>query len=83
MTDPPPGVPFLEAYAHASSSTLLFLLLDLTGIRNTEADHAATHLGKAVGIANLLRGTHAHSAQRRQGAPVSQLSLSCRCVHLL
>jgi NADH dehydrogenase [ubiquinone] 1 alpha subcomplex assembly factor 6 len=34
-------------------------------VRDSDADHAAAHLGKAIGIANLLRGTHAHSAQRR------------------
>ena len=26
-------------------------------------DHAASHLGKAVGIANLLRGTAYHAAR--------------------
>jgi len=40
-------------------------------VRNTEADHAAAHLGKAIGIANLLRGTHAHSAQRRCYIPTA------------
>jgi len=54
-----------QALAHGTQSTLLYLLLDLADVRNTEADHAAAHLGKAVGIATLLRGTHAHSAQRR------------------
>ena len=62
---PPPGVPFLEAYANSTASSLLLLLMDTCGVRDSDADHAAAHLGKAIGIANLLRGTHAHSAQRR------------------
>lgn len=35
-------------------------------VDNQEYDHAASHLGKAVGIANLLRGTAYHAA--RSGA---------------
>jgi NADH dehydrogenase [ubiquinone] 1 alpha subcomplex assembly factor 6 len=62
---PPPGIPFLEAYANSTASSLLLLLMDTCGVRDSDADHAAAHLGKAIGIANLLRGTHAHSAQRR------------------
>lgn len=30
---------------------------------NQAYDHAASHLGKAVGIANLLRGTAYHAAR--------------------
>ena len=41
---PTPGVPALEAYANNTASTLLYLLLDLSEVRNTEADHAAAHL---------------------------------------
>ncbi|KAL4420852.1 hypothetical protein ABPG75_010508 [Micractinium tetrahymenae] len=33
------------------------------------AEHAAAHLGKAVGIVGLLRGTYAHGAQRRVYLP--------------
>ena len=69
MSGPPPGIPALEAYANNTASTLLYLLLDLGDVRDAEADHAAAHLGKAIGIATLLRGTHAHSAQRRCYVP--------------
>ena len=34
-----------------------------SGADGTEADHAASHMGKAVGMVALLRGT-AHHAQR-------------------
>lgn len=35
-----------------------------SGIENVHADHAASHLGKAQGITNMIRATP-HSAQRR------------------
>ena len=38
-----------------AASTLLYLLLDLSGVRNTEADHAAAHLGKAIGGTGVAR----------------------------
>lgn len=37
--------------------------LELAGIRNTDADHAASHLGKAIGLATVLRGTSRHAAR--------------------
>ena len=40
-----------------------WLQLEAAQVSNAEADHAASHLGKAVGLAMLLRGT-AHLAQR-------------------
>lgn len=65
LASPPPGIPFLEAYADQTHASLLYLILDACGVRNGDADHAAAHLGKAIGIANLLRGAHVHSKQRR------------------
>jgi NADH dehydrogenase [ubiquinone] 1 alpha subcomplex assembly factor 6 len=66
----PSGVQWLEMYAENSSSSLLYAQLDLGGIRDTNADHAASHLGKAVGITNLLRGTKHHAGQRRCYLPI-------------
>lgn len=37
--------------------------LAVAGVRDAAADHACSHLGKAVAIATLLRGTSFH-AQR-------------------
>jgi len=66
----PAGMAYLEAYAESTSSSLLYAQLDIGAIRETNADHAASHLGKAVGITNLLRGTHHHSKQRRCYLPL-------------
>jgi NADH dehydrogenase [ubiquinone] 1 alpha subcomplex assembly factor 6 len=46
----------LEDFAEATQSQLAYLQLEAGSIRNSEADHAASHLGKAVGIVSLLRG---------------------------
>lgn len=35
-----------------------------SGIENVHADHAASHIGKAQGITNIIRSTP-HSAQQR------------------
>ena len=66
----PSSIAFLEAYAEATSSSVLYLQLDLAGVRDTNADHAASHLGKALGIVNVLRGTAHHAKQRRCYLPL-------------
>lgn len=65
-TSGPPGtVMDLERYASDAHGSALTLALDACGIRNADADHAASHLGKAIGLSALLRGTTAHAKQRR------------------
>lgn len=44
--------------------------LAAAGVRHADADHAASHLGRAVGLTTLLRGTPAHAAARRSYLPV-------------
>lgn len=39
-------------------------------MQSREADHAASHLGKAVGISTLLRGAAFHASQRRSYMPI-------------
>ncbi|OLL23746.1 NADH dehydrogenase (ubiquinone) complex I, assembly factor 6 [Neolecta irregularis DAH-3] len=56
LGDPPcPTLRALEAYADATHSSLLYLLLEALSFRSTALDHAASHIGKAAGIAALLR----------------------------
>jgi NADH dehydrogenase [ubiquinone] 1 alpha subcomplex assembly factor 6 len=54
---PFPMLQDLENFAESTQSGLLYLHLEAAGVRNSDADHAASHLGKAVGLASLLRGT--------------------------
>jgi NADH dehydrogenase [ubiquinone] 1 alpha subcomplex assembly factor 6 len=70
----PGNVSYLEAYSEKTSASLLYLQLDACGVGTAEADHAASHLGKAIGIANLLRGTAHHARQRRCYLPVDVLA---------
>lgn len=35
----------------------------VAGVDDAHFDHAASHLGKAVGLSNLLRGTAHHAAR--------------------
>jgi len=46
----------LETYAENTYSTLLYLSLAALPMHSIEADHVASHIGKATGIAAVLRG---------------------------
>ncbi|KAK5947421.1 hypothetical protein PMZ80_001571 [Knufia obscura] len=46
----------LETYAESTYSTLLYLTLSALPLNSLTADHVASHVGKAVGIAAVLRG---------------------------
>lgn len=48
----------VEKYAEESVSSIYYLLLSVAGIKDVHADHAASHLGKAQGITNILRYEH-------------------------
>ena len=43
-------------------------------MKDSELDHAASHLGKAVGITTLLRGTVYHAQRRRVYLPADLLA---------
>lgn len=45
----------LEDYADQTCSSLLHLLVELSGVQDLQVDHAASHLGKAQGITTMLR----------------------------
>ena len=46
----------LESYAENTYSTLLYLTLSALPMASLTADHLASHVGKAAGIASVLRG---------------------------
>ncbi|XP_034826699.1 NADH dehydrogenase (ubiquinone) complex I, assembly factor 6 homolog isoform X1 [Maniola hyperantus] len=48
----------VEAYTENTVSTIYYLLLCIAGVANVHADHAASHLGKAQGLVNILRSVH-------------------------
>ncbi|KAJ6261891.1 hypothetical protein Dda_2690 [Drechslerella dactyloides] len=47
----------LESYAESTYSSLQYLSLESLGFRSANLDHVASHIGKAAGIAAVLRGT--------------------------
>ncbi|XP_021927289.1 NADH dehydrogenase (ubiquinone) complex I, assembly factor 6 isoform X2 [Zootermopsis nevadensis] len=50
-----PDLEAVESYAEHSVSSVYYLLLEASGVESIHADHAASHLGKAHGIVNLIR----------------------------
>ncbi|XP_040174049.1 NADH dehydrogenase (ubiquinone) complex I, assembly factor 6 homolog [Anopheles arabiensis] len=60
----------LEDYAEQAVASVLYLLLEVHGTRNVHCDHAASHLGKAQGIVNLLRSIPYQT--RRSAVPIPQ-----------
>lgn len=46
----------LETYAESTYSMLLYLTLSALPLNSLSADHVASHIGKAAGIAAILRG---------------------------
>lgn len=44
-----------EKYAEQTVSSTYYLILEGSGISNMDADHAASHLGKAQGLVQQLR----------------------------
>lgn len=46
----------LETYAENTAASLLYLELEALGIKDVNADHCASHIGKAIGIASVLKG---------------------------
>lgn len=58
----------LEKYAEDTQSTILYMTLQSGGLNSTAADHAASHIGKAGGLALLLRSLPYHASRHRQFA---------------
>ncbi|CAE1151753.1 NDUFAF6 [Acanthosepion pharaonis] len=58
LTDAPfTSISHLEDYAEKTVSSLNYLLLESSGVKNVQADHILSHLGKAQGIVTQLRAT--------------------------
>ncbi|KAG9933323.1 hypothetical protein KCU98_g20244, partial [Aureobasidium melanogenum] len=57
LTNPPyPDLAAVESYAENTYSTLMYLTLQAMPMASLTADHVASHIGKATGIATILRG---------------------------
>jgi NADH dehydrogenase [ubiquinone] 1 alpha subcomplex assembly factor 6 len=45
----------IENYSEKTFSNLLYILLEYCGIKDLEADHVASHVGKALGIVAFIK----------------------------
>lgn len=61
----PATVAEIESYTENTAGSLLYLTLESLGVRDMKADHAASHVGKAIGLVTVLRGTPHHIAKGR------------------
>jgi NADH dehydrogenase [ubiquinone] 1 alpha subcomplex assembly factor 6 len=81
LGNPPfPSLEKLESYAENTYSTLLYLTLQALPLQSLQADHLASHIGKATGIAAILRGLPliafpppppTHHTSNAQGGPMT------------
>ncbi|KAF9109189.1 NADH dehydrogenase (ubiquinone) complex I, assembly factor 6 [Mortierella sp. AM989] len=59
----------METYCENTFGSLLYLQLESVGVKSLEADHAASHLAKAMGISTMLRAFPFHMQQNRMVIP--------------
>ncbi|KAG9066480.1 NADH dehydrogenase (ubiquinone) complex I, assembly factor 6 [Linnemannia hyalina] len=59
----------METYCENTFGSLLYLQLESVGVKSLEADHAASHMAKAMGIATMLRAFPFHMHQNRMVIP--------------
>jgi len=76
----PRAISDLESYSEETASSLLYLSLEACGLRNHESEHAASHIGKAIGISTFLRATPYHLRSRHCYIPSSLTTKVRVCV---
>nr|XP_053618972.1 NADH dehydrogenase (ubiquinone) complex I, assembly factor 6 isoform X2 [Plodia interpunctella] len=63
----------VEKYVEDTVSSVYYLILSIANVKNVHADHAASHLGKAQGIVNLLRSLTVSSHHKMVSLPMDIL----------
>jgi NADH dehydrogenase [ubiquinone] 1 alpha subcomplex assembly factor 6 len=74
MVRPPETAAELEGYGENAVSSLMYLSLASCGVVSVASDHACSHVGKAYGIAVLLRGTSEHAKTGRVYIPLDAIA---------
>lgn len=69
VTSQPRTLDALEQYAEDTASSLNYLLLESLNVRDINADHAASHLGKAQGLVTLIKALPYHSKSKHVYIP--------------
>ncbi|XP_071477794.1 NADH dehydrogenase (ubiquinone) complex I, assembly factor 6-like [Diadema antillarum] len=70
----------VETYAENTMSSVLYLTLQVLGVKDIHADHAASHIGKSHGIVNLIRGIP-YLAQKRNVLVPMELTMKYNLSH--
>ncbi|KAB0360350.1 hypothetical protein FD754_004506 [Muntiacus muntjak] len=60
----------LGNYAKNTQSSLLYLTLEILGIKDLHTDHATNHIGKTQGLVTRLRATPCHGNRRKLFLPM-------------
>lgn len=63
----------IENYAENTSAALSYLLLQCAGVQNVHADHAASHIGRCLGLVTVLRATPYHANRSKVYLPLELL----------
>ncbi|XP_060576565.1 NADH dehydrogenase (ubiquinone) complex I, assembly factor 6-like [Ruditapes philippinarum] len=63
----------VEDSAENTVSALTYLLLECAGIKDVNADHAASHIGRCQGLVTLLRATAYHASKNKVYIPIELL----------
>jgi NADH dehydrogenase [ubiquinone] 1 alpha subcomplex assembly factor 6 len=70
---PPADMEALESYADATVGSLLHLMVEILGPRDANTDEildqAVSHIGKGVGISNIIRSISVHSRAGQRYIP--------------
>lgn len=54
------------------------------GVKDVQADHAASHLGKAIGVVTLLRATPFHGSRGKVYIPSDvMIKVTMLCIYIL
>ncbi len=71
---PPESLAALETYAEATSATLVWLALEILGVRDEASQRAGRSLGIAWAYVGLLRALPFHAGRRRLYLPLDLMS---------
>ncbi|KAL4237487.1 NADH dehydrogenase (ubiquinone) complex I [Mactra antiquata] len=63
----------VEDRAENTVSALSYLLLESAGIKDVNADHVASHIGRCHGLVTLLRATAYHASKNKVLIPIELL----------
>jgi len=69
------SLPELEEYCSKTTTSMLYLTLEILDVRTVDADHIASHVGKAVGIVNSLRSIPYNARRNQVLLPIDLLLL--------